>query len=79
VPSAGAGRSGAVLVNAKALVRRSQEVRARARAIRQQIAQGRSQREVLHDSAFARLHARQETMVVIEQANVKLHVLAPGS
>ena len=29
---------------------------------------GRSQREILHDSAFARLQARLETMPVIEQA-----------
>ena len=57
-----------MLVNTKSLVRRSQEARARARAIRQQIARGRSQREVLHNSAFARLQARQETMAVIEQA-----------
>ena len=51
-----------------ALVRRSQEARARAQAIREQILQGRSRRQVLHDSAFARLAAKQETMAVIEQA-----------
>jgi hypothetical protein len=46
----------------------SQEARARARATRDQIAQGRSQRQVLHDSEYARLCAKQETMAVIEQA-----------
>ena len=52
----------------EALVRRSQEARARARATRDQIVRGRLRREVLHDSAFARLQARLETMPVIEQA-----------
>jgi AmiR/NasT family two-component response regulator len=44
------------------------EAVARARATRDQILRGRSRREVLHDSAFARLQARHETMPVIEQA-----------
>jgi hypothetical protein len=35
---------------------------------REQMAAGRSRREVLHDSAYARLEARLETMPVIEQA-----------
>ena len=52
----------------EALVRWSQEVRARARATREQIRIGRSQREILHESAFARLQARLGTMPVIEQA-----------
>jgi hypothetical protein len=50
------------------LLRRSQEARARARATREQVRRGRSRREVLHDSAFARLQARLESMPVIEQA-----------
>jgi ANTAR domain len=34
----------------------------------EQIQKGRSRREILHHSAFARLHARLESMPVIEQA-----------
>ena len=52
----------------RALVLASEQARARVRATREQILRGRSQREVLHDSAFARLMAKQETMAVIEQA-----------
>lgn len=52
----------------RALVLASEQARARARATREQILRGRSQREILHDSAFARLMAKQETMAVIEQA-----------
>ena len=55
-------------VETEALLRRSQQAIARARATREQILRGRSQRQVLHDSAFARLLAKQETMAVIEQA-----------
>ena len=58
----------AIPMDTKALVRRSQEARARARATRDQILRGRSRRQVLHDSAFARLQARHESMPVIEQA-----------
>jgi hypothetical protein len=57
-----------VPVETEALVRRSQQAIARARATREQILRGRSQRQVLHDSAFARQLAKQETMSVIEQA-----------
>ena len=57
-----------VPVETEALLRRSQQAVARARATREQILRGRSQRQVLHDSAFARLLAKQETMAVIEQA-----------
>lgn len=46
----------------------SEQARARARATREQILRGRSQREILHDSAFARLVAKQQTMAVVEQA-----------
>ena len=35
---------------------------------RERIRRGRSQREILHDSEFARLQARMGTMPVIEQA-----------
>ena len=52
----------------EALVQKSQEARARAQAIRDQIRQGRSQRQVLHQSAYARLAAKHESMPVIEQA-----------
>jgi len=44
------------------------EAIARARATCDQIRRGRSRREILHDSAYARLLARQQTMAVIEQA-----------
>jgi hypothetical protein len=57
-----------VPLDTEALVRRSQEARAHAQATREQILQGRSQRQVLHESAFARLAAKLETMPVIEQA-----------
>jgi AmiR/NasT family two-component response regulator len=57
-----------VPLDSEALVRRAQEARARAQATRDQILEGRSRRQVLHDSAFARLVAKQETMPVIEQA-----------
>jgi len=58
----------AVPLETEALLRRAQEARARAQATRDGIREGRSRREVLHDSAFARLVAKQETMPVIEQA-----------
>ena len=48
--------------------RRGEQARARSRAIRQQIEQGRPQWERMRDSAFARLRARLDTMPVIEQA-----------
>ena len=41
---------------------------ARLQASRQAIQSGRSDREVLHDSAYARLEARLATMPAIEQA-----------
>jgi ANTAR domain len=50
------------------LVRKSREARARAKASRERARQGRSQRQMLQDSVLARLHARLETMPVIEQA-----------
>ena len=51
-----------------AQVRRFEEARADMRELRSQIRQGRSQREILHSSAFARLQARLDSMPVIEQA-----------
>ena len=62
------GRFRPVPLDTKALLRRAQEARARAQATRDQIHEGRSRRQVLHDSAFARLAAKHETMPVIEQA-----------
>jgi hypothetical protein len=55
-------------LTSEVLVRKSQEVRARARAARERARQGRSQRQILQDSMLARLHARLQTMPVIEQA-----------
>ena len=52
----------------RALVLHSEQARARAQATRDQILRGRTRREILHDSAFARLAAKQQTMPVIEQA-----------
>ena len=58
----------AALRESQAIRQMSEEARARARAAREQILKGRSQRQVLHDSAFARLQAKLGTMPVIEQA-----------
>ncbi|MBO0817965.1 MAG: GAF and ANTAR domain-containing protein, partial [Actinobacteria bacterium] len=63
-----AERFEAMMLESHALRQISEEARARARATREQIYQGRSRRAVLHDSAYARLQARMETMPVIEQA-----------
>lgn len=51
-----------------AQVRRFEDVRARLQATFDQVRNGRPQRTVLHDSAFARLQARLDSMPVIEQA-----------
>ena len=48
--------------------RRFEDVRARLQATFDQVRNGRPQRQKLHDSAFARLQARLDTMPVIEQA-----------
>jgi response regulator NasT len=58
----------AIRLQSRALRQISEEVRARARVTRDRVQQGRPQREILRDSAFARLHARLGTMPVIEQA-----------
>lgn len=57
-----------LLQESRALRQMSQETIARARAARDRARRGRSQQEILRDSAFARLLARMETMPVIEQA-----------
>ena len=51
-----------------AQVRRFEDVRARLQATFDQVRNGRPQRQILHDSAYARLQARLDTMPVIEQA-----------
>lgn len=51
-----------------AQVRRFEQAKAGLQVIVDQIHKGRSQREILHDSAFARLQARLDSMPVIEQA-----------
>jgi hypothetical protein len=48
--------------------RRFEEARARLQATFDQVRNGKPQRDLLHDSAFARLQARLDTMPVIEQA-----------
>jgi hypothetical protein len=67
-PTLDDGRFRPVPLDTEALLRRAQEARARAQATRDQIREGRSRRQVLHDSAYARLVAKQETLPVIEQA-----------
>ena len=52
----------------EAQVRRFEDVRARLQATFDQVRNGRPQRQKLHDSAFARLQARLDTMPAIEQA-----------
>ena len=51
-----------------AQVRRFEDVTARLQATFDQIRNGRPQRQLLHDSAFARLQARLDSLPVIEQA-----------
>jgi len=58
----------ATLQESRALRQQSQQARARAQATRDQVLRGRSRRDILRDSAFARLAAKQKTMPVIEQA-----------
>ena len=64
----GAGRPHAARPDVHAQARRLEEARAHSQAIMDQIENGRSQQERLRDSAFARLHARLDSMPVIEQA-----------
>jgi hypothetical protein len=51
-----------------AMARRLEETRTRVQATLDRVMNGRSQREMLRDSAFARLQARLDSMPVIEQA-----------
>jgi AmiR/NasT family two-component response regulator len=51
-----------------AQARRFEAARARLQVTLDRAREGRPQREILHNSAFARLQARLETMPVIEQA-----------
>jgi ANTAR domain len=51
-----------------AQVRRFEHARARLQAAIDQLRKGRPHRQILHDSAFARLQAKLDTMPVIEQA-----------
>ena len=50
------------------MTRRPEETRVRVQATLDRAQNGRSQREMLHDSVFARLQARLDSMPVIEQA-----------
>jgi hypothetical protein len=51
-----------------AQTRRFEDAKASLQATLDQVRKGRPQRELLHNSAFARLQARLDTMPVIEQA-----------
>jgi hypothetical protein len=51
-----------------AQVRRFEHARARLQATIDQLRRGRPQRQILHDSAYARLQAKLDSMPVIEQA-----------
>ncbi len=52
----------------EAMTRRLEETRVRVQATLDRAQNGRSQREMLHDSVFARLQAPLDTMPAIEQA-----------
>jgi len=67
-PARDADRLKAAWLEFDAQVRRHEQAKARLQATVEQARNGRSQREILHASAFARLQARLETMPVIEQA-----------
>jgi ANTAR domain-containing protein len=57
-----------VRAKAQANAERLQETRSRLQELRDQTRAGRSRREMLHESALARLMARLESLPVIEQA-----------
>jgi hypothetical protein len=61
-----AARLEAAWLEFDAQMRRFEHAKARLRATIEQQRNGRPQREILHDSAFARLQARMESMPVIE-------------
>jgi len=68
VPSEVTGRLEAARLEFETQARRFEAARARLQVTLDQVRNGRPQREILHDSAYARLQARLETMPVIEQA-----------
>jgi hypothetical protein len=68
VPSEVTGRLEAARLEFETQARRFEAARARLQVTLDQVRKGRPQREILHDSAYARLQARLETMPVIEQA-----------
>ena len=61
-------RMNAVRSEFDAQVRRFEDVKARLQETFDQVQDGRPRRQVLHDSAYARLQAQLDTMPVIEQA-----------
>jgi hypothetical protein len=63
-----ASRLTAARLEFDAQTRRYEDIRARLRATLDQLRKGRPQRDMLRDSAFARMQARLDTMPVIEQA-----------
>jgi ANTAR domain len=63
-----AGRLQAARLEFDAQARRFEQAKAQLQATIDRVRNGRPQREILHDSAFARLQARLESMPVIEQA-----------
>ena len=63
-----ARRASAVKVELEAVSLRLRDSRAMLQETRRQLGTGRSSRQLLHESQFARLLARLETMPVIEQA-----------
>jgi hypothetical protein len=63
-----ASRLEAAWLEFDAQVRRLEQAKAQLRSTVEQVRNCRSQREILHASAFARLQARLETMPVIERA-----------
>lgn len=58
----------AALEQAKLVLERVTETQVRLRDTRMLVEQGRGRREILHDSAYARLAARLESLPVVEQA-----------
>jgi hypothetical protein len=63
-----ASRASAAQIEFDAQARRFEDARAQLRATLEQLRKGRPRRDMLRDSAFARLQAKLDTMPVIEQA-----------
>lgn len=61
-------RAVALRVTVEANARRLKDIRSHLQATQEQVRAGRSARQALHESAFARLQARLDTLPVIEQA-----------